>query len=137
MVEAVGNDRVLFTHQRLEYAAVGVETGGERDRVILAEVLCDGELELAVQRLRAADEAHRGHAKAELLHRPRGGGDDLRVIGEAEVVVGAEIERLARAVLRRHPDAPALRAGQQSLALREARRLDLVERRANMPEERV
>ena len=69
MVEAVGDDRVRFLEQRLEHAAVGVETGGEDDRVVLAEVLRDGLLELAMQRLRAADEAHRGHAEAEFVHR--------------------------------------------------------------------
>jgi hypothetical protein len=59
------------------------------------------------------------------------------VVGEAEIIVGAKIERFARPVLRRHSDSPALRAGQQSLALRQARRLDVVERRAHVVEERV
>ena len=63
---------VLFVEQRLEHAAVGVETGGEQDRVVLAEVLRDRLLELAVQRLRAADEAHRGHAEAEVVERALG-----------------------------------------------------------------
>ena len=55
-----------FVEQRLEHAAIGVETGGEHDRVVLAQVLGDRLFELAMQRLRAADEAHRGHAEAEL-----------------------------------------------------------------------
>ena len=99
VIEAVGNDRVVLVHERLEHAAVGVETGGEHDRVVLAEVFGDRELELAMQRLRAADEPDRGHAEAEFFHRPRCGGDDIRMVGEAEIVVGAKIERLPRAVL--------------------------------------
>ena len=79
--------------------------------------------------LRAADEAHRGHAEAEFLHRRAGGGDDVRMIGEAEVVVGAQVDGLARALVRSHADPPALRAGQQALALQKAGRLDLVEGR--------
>ena len=132
MIEAVGNDRVVLVHERLEHAAVGVETGGEHDRVVLAEVFRDRQLELAMQRLRAADEADRGHAEAEFVHRPRRGGDDVRVVGEAEIIVGAKIERLARAVLRSDADPPALRPRQQALALREARRLDVVEGPAEM-----
>ena len=90
-----------------------------------------------MQRLRAADEAHRGHAEAELVHRPARGGDDVRVIGEAEIIVGAEVDRLARAFRRGDADAAALRPGQQPLALREARRLDVVEGREDMAEKGV
>ena len=47
-----------------------------------------------VQRLRAADEADAGHAEAPLLQGFPGRGDHVRVVGQAEVVVGAEVERL-------------------------------------------
>ena len=137
MVEAVRNDRVLVAHERLEHAAVGVEAGGEHDRVVLAEVSCDRLFELAVQRLGAADEPHRGHAEAERLHRLRRRGDHFGMIGEAEVIVGAEVQHLALAGIRGDADAPALRPGQQPLALEKAGRLDLVERRPDVPQERV
>ena len=137
MVEAVGDDRVLLVEERLEHAAIGVETGGEDDRVVLADVFCDRLFELAMERLRAADEAHRGHAEAEFVHRALGRRDDLRVIGEAEVIVGAEIDRLALALRPGDADPSALRSGQQALALGEARRLDVVERRAEVGEKGV
>ena len=108
VVEAVGDDRVLFVEQRLEHAAIGVETGGERDRVVLTQVFGDRLFELAMERLRAADEAHRGHAEAEFGHSATRRGDHVGVIGETEIIVGAEIDRLARARLRRDMDAPAL-----------------------------
>ena len=54
MVEAVGDDHVLVVEEQLEHATVGVRSGGEHDRVVLAEVFCDGRLELTVRRLRAA-----------------------------------------------------------------------------------
>ena len=120
VVEAVGNDRVLFAEQRLEHAAIGVETGREHDRVRLAQVLGDRLFELTMQRLRAADEAHRGHAEAELVHGAARRRDDVGVIGEAEVIVGAEIDRIARALRGRDMDAPALRPGQQPLAFCQA-----------------
>jgi len=45
--------------------------------------------------LRAADEAHRGHAVTEPIHCPLGGRPYCRMIGEAQVVVGAEVDDLA------------------------------------------
>ena len=102
-LSAVGDDRVGLVEQRLEHAAVGVETGGEQDRVVLAEMARDRQLELAVQGLRAADEAHRGHAEAECVERRLGGGDHLGMIGEAEIIVGAEVDRLARRAVGRRP----------------------------------
>ena len=137
VVEAVGDDRVLFAHQRLEHAAVGVEAGGEHDRVVLAEVFRDRQLELAMQRLRPADEPNRGHAEAERVHRLPGRGDDLGMVGEAEVIVGAEIDHVARAAGRGDADMSALRAGEQALALEKAGSVDLVEGGADVPQERV
>ena len=87
--------------QRLEHAAIGVETGGEHDRVRFPQVLGDRLLELTMQRLRPADEAYRSHAEAELIHRAARRRDDVGVIGEAKVIVGAEIDRIARALWRR------------------------------------
>ncbi len=44
--------------------------------------------------LAAADEADRSHAVAAGIHALLGGFDELGVVGEAEVVVGAEVEAL-------------------------------------------
>ena len=89
-----------------------------------AEERADPLLELAVDVLRAADEAHRGHAVAALAERLARGREHRRVIGEAEVVVGAEVEQLAP-VGERH--VRALRRGDHALALAEPGRGDLVE----------
>ena len=137
VVEAVGNDRIFVSKQRLEHAAIGVETGGEHNRVRLAQVLGNRLLEFTMQRLRSADEAHGGHAEAECVHGAARRRDHVRVVGEAQVIVGAEIDRIARALRRRDMDAPALRSGQQALALREARRLDVVEGSADVVEKGV
>ena len=76
VVEGVGDDRVLLAEQRLEEAAVGVEAGGVEDRVLGAEEARETGLELLVDVLRAADEAHRGHAEAVLVEPALGGFDD-------------------------------------------------------------
>ena len=71
-------------------------------------------LELLVQILGAADEAHRSQAEAVIVEGLVGGGDDRRMVGQAQIVVGAEIQHLAA---RRHLDMGALRAGDDPLFL--------------------
>ena len=95
VVELIRDDRVLLAEQRLEQAAVRVEAGAEEDRVVGTEELGQTLLELAVQRLGAADEADRGHAVAPAVERLVGRLDDRRMVGEPEVVVRAEVEQLA------------------------------------------
>ena len=52
--------------------------------------------ELLVDLLRAADEADAGHAVAPAVEGLVGGGDHLGMVGQAEIVVGAEVQhRLA------------------------------------------
>ena len=94
VVEGVRDDGVLRAEQGLEQAAVGIETRGVEDRVVGAEKVRNGSLELLVQVLRAADEPHAGETEAMIVQRLVGGGDDVRVVGEAEVVVGAKVDEL-------------------------------------------
>jgi hypothetical protein len=56
--------------------------GGVEDRVLGAEEVRDGLLELLVQVLRAADEAHAGHAEAVGVQRVLRGRDDVRMVGK-------------------------------------------------------
>jgi hypothetical protein len=49
------------------------------------------------------------------------------VIRETQIIVGAEIDRFARAPWGSDTDAPALRPGQKPLVLCEALRLDVIE----------
>ena len=64
MIEAVGNDRILFAEQRLENTAIGVEARRHKEFNPRAEIVGDLGLELAMQIGRTADEAHRGHTQA-------------------------------------------------------------------------
>ena len=118
VVERVRDDRVLLAGQRLEQAAVGVEAGRIEDRVVGAEEGGEPALELAVHGLGAADEAYRGHAVAVAVERRVGGGDDRRVVGEPEVVVGAEVQHLAPVL---EADHGILRRGDDALALEQPR----------------
>ncbi len=67
--------------------------------------------------LRAADEAHRRHAVAIAVERRLRGVAQLLVVGEAEIVVGAEVEHLLPAG---HLDLGRLHGGDHPLGLVEA-----------------
>src|SRR5207244_2781676 len=76
----------------------------------------DGSFEALVQILRAADKAHRGQTVAVMVEAVVGGGDEGRVVGQAKVVVGAEVDDLVAADL----DGRSLGALQLALALVQA-----------------
>src|SRR5262249_13697448 len=86
---------------------------GVEDHVLGAEKARQALLEGLVDLLGAADEAHRGHAVAVLVQRPLRRGAHLRVVGEPEVVVGAQVDDVA--AVRVHD--PALRPLDHALAL--------------------
>ncbi|MNG82971.1 hypothetical protein D3C79_416880 [compost metagenome] len=44
--------------------------------------------------LGAADEAHRGHAETVAVEPLMSGGDEVRVVGQPQVVVGTEVQNL-------------------------------------------
>ena len=81
MVEGVGDDGVLLAEERLEEAAVGVETGAVKDRVVRPEEAGDGGLEVLVHVLRTANESHGRHTESALLHGACGGLDEARIVG--------------------------------------------------------
>ena len=61
--------------------------------------------------LRAADEADAGAAVAPFVNRGLGGGGDRRMLGETEIIIGAEVQHRPAVInadshaLRRHNDA--------------------------------
>jgi hypothetical protein len=124
VVERIGDDRVLGAEQRLEEAAVGVEARAVQDRILAAEEARQPLLELAVHLLGAADEAHRRHAVAPPLERLPRGRHDLGVVGQTQVVVGAQVQHLA---LAGDADVRGLRRLDQVLALVQAGAAQLLE----------
>ena len=124
VVEGVGDDRVVLVQQWFEQAAVGIEAGGVEDGVVLAEEGRDRLLQFLVQILRAADEAHRGHAETVAVQRGLGGSDDVRVVGQTQVIIGAEVQH--RAAIGQG-DLGRLRAGDDALGLEQAGGADFVE----------
>ncbi len=90
--EPVGDHDVLVGEDRLEDPGVRVEAGREQERVFRPEELRQAVLQLAVDVLRAADEADRRHAVPAAVEPGMRGREHVGVRGEAEVVVRAEVQ---------------------------------------------
>ena len=103
----------MFFENRLEQAAVGVPARAVENGVVLAEESGDVGLELLVDVLSAANEPDRRHAVAPAAQAFLRGFDDGGMVGEAEVVVGAEVDDFSSA----DADGRALRSLQLALAL--------------------
>ena len=96
VIQRIGNDGVVLGEQRFEQTAVGVEAGGKQDRVLRTQECRQALLELAVNALGTADESDRRHSEAPAFERGRGGRYHFGMIGESKVVVGAQVQELAR-----------------------------------------
>ncbi len=110
MVQRIGNHRIIRPQKRLEQAAIGIETGGEKDGIIGAKIGGQPFLQHPVNILRAADEADAGHAIAMIMHRRLGSGHQPRIIGQTKVIVGAKVQHVAPG----HLHMRALRPGNQA-----------------------
>ena len=114
VVEGVGDDGVFLGQEGLEQAAVGIKAGAEEDGVLHTEEGAEALLELLVQGLRAADEAHGGHTEAPAVDGILGCLFQLGVVGKAKVVIGAHVDDLA-AIMQAH--LRVLRCGNVALLL--------------------
>ena len=125
----VGHDRVLHAEEGFEQAAVGVEAGGIEDRVLRVEEVGDFLFEDFVKVLRSADKPDRGQAEAVLVQGLAGRLEDFRVVGQAEVVVGAKVQNVPRIAPGRifDPDLGLLGGENGPLVLEEPRALDFDE----------
>ena len=102
MVERVADDGVLLAQQWLEETAIGIEGCGVEDGVLAADrKRARRASSVLVQILRAADEAHRAEPVAVRAQGLVGRLNHRRVTGQAEVVVGTQVDDLA-AVCRAH-----------------------------------
>ena len=94
MVERVGEYGIAFLEKRLEQSPIGVEARGVEDGVVGAQEARQRLLEPLVQILGAADEADRRESEPMRTQGLGGRVDHRGVAGQAQVVVGAEVEHL-------------------------------------------
>ena len=123
VVERVGDDGILFAEHGFEQATVGIPTGGIQDGVLGSEEARQRGLELLVHGLRAADEAHRGHAITEPVEGAVRSLADRRVIRESQVIVSAQVDDV-RVI---GADLPGLRACDHAFGFEQALLAQLVE----------
>ena len=112
-----------FAEHGFEQPAVRIPARGIEDGVFGAEEARQRGFELLVHGLRAADEAHRGHAVAVPVDGAMRGLADGRMAGEAQVVVSAEVDDIGVV----GADLPALRARDHAFGLEQALLAQLVE----------
>ena len=134
VIQLVGDDCVLGSEKRFEQSAVGVEARAIEDRVFRAEKLAELRFQLLVRRLGAADEPHRGQAVAPAIERRMGSLNDLGMLGQPEIIVGAHVEHFASLA---DADMRILRRRDHALALIRARGADAVELLREMSAEGV
>ena len=115
--------------QRFEQAAVGVEAGWIKNRVLGPEKFRQRGFEFLVNVLRAANETDAGHAEAVCVERFLRGGDERRMIGQAEIIVRAHVEH---ALAAGDLDVRVLRAGDDALGFVKALRFNFIERLRNL-----
>ena len=99
VIERIGEHRVFFRQQGFKKPPIRIETRGVENCVIHAEKCRQFLLQRSMYLVRAADEAHRGHAVAVLIKRTMCRLEHRRVIGQSKVVVGAQIEHFSVAHL--------------------------------------
>lgn len=101
VVEPVGEDDVLLADERADGRLVGDEAALQVERILHVLELGQPVFQLDVERLGARDAAHRGRADAPLLDGLDSRVLEPRVIGEAEIVVRAEVEHAV--AVHHHP----------------------------------
>ena len=103
VVEAVGEDDILAPDQWGEGGLVGDEAALDVERILDIFEFCDGPFEFLVDGERSGDGAHRRRPGTEAVDGGFGGVFQAVVVGQAEIVVGAEVEHFF--VVYGHPRA--------------------------------
>src|SRR5439155_26971998 len=103
--------------------AVGVEAAGIKNRFFGAEKFCQYTFQFLMAVLGAANETHARHAEAVSIEGLLGRGDERWVIGQAEVIVRAEIEN---ALAPRDGNVCVLRRGNNPLSFVKTLRFDFI-----------
>ncbi len=92
VVQFIGNDGILLVEQRFEKPAVRVEAGAIENRVLGAQEVRQPFFQFLVNGLRAADKTNAGEPVAPVVKGFPRRLHDGRVIRQAQIVIGTEIQ---------------------------------------------
>ena len=95
MVEGIADDGIVFIQQGFKQAGIGIKTRAIQNGILGTEKFGNRSLQLLMQVLRAADKANRCHAEAVIPQGLYSGINNVFVIGQAQIVVGAEVKYLS------------------------------------------
>ena len=113
MVEPVRKDHIFLSNQGRDRPQVGGKTGLEGNHVLRALELCEPLLQLDMQICGAGNRADRSRSYAIFFRRLLCCFDDPGMVGQAEIVVRAEVEH----VLSIHHQPGALRRANRADAV--------------------
>ena len=97
VVQGIGDNRIFRAEQGFKQAAVSIKAGGVENRIFHTEKIGQLLLKRFMAVLGPADKTHGGHTEAVAIHAAFRGGNQFRVVREAEIVIGAEVNHLASA----------------------------------------
>ena len=102
MVQGIGYNGVFRAQQRLEHTAIGIKSSGVKDGIVHVQKVGECFFKAGVNVLRAANKAHRGHAIAVIFQRFLTRFHKLVGIGEAQIIVGAEVQHMVAGAILHH-----------------------------------
>ena len=130
VIERIADDRVVLPQQRFEQTTVGIKTRAVEDGVLQPKKGRNCRFKIAMDGLRAANEAHRRHAETVFIEATFGGVNQARIVSQAEIIIGAKIDDFAA---RFKSQQGTLRGRDQSFALIKAVIANLSGRGFNLP----
>jgi len=130
MVQLVRNNGIIRPQKCFKQACIRIETGCVENGVVHSQELRQASLKLLVNRLGSADEPYRRETVSPPVQALVGRADNLRMIRQPEVVVGAQVDHLSAIG---HADVGSLRRGQHALVLVQALFPNCSESRAELP----
>jgi hypothetical protein len=124
VIQFIADHRVFVGEQRLEQAAVCIETGWIKNRIFGAEELAKRCFEFLVNVLCATNETHTRHPKPVRLESLFGRSDQRGMIGEPQIIVCTHVEH---AFAARDRNVRVLRTGDDTLGFEKTLRLNFFE----------
>lgn len=129
VIQFIGDDGIIRGEQGLEESAIGIEAGGIEDGIVSSKKGAELFFQLFVGRLRAADKADGRQSVSPFVQSRVRGGDDVGVLRQSQIVVGAHIEHRFTSG---HGDARALGGGDHAFAFEQAGVTDFIELRVEL-----
>jgi len=92
MNQPIRNDHIFLGQNGFKNTGIGIHTGWEKNRIFSSQKFCHLLFQLPVDILSPADKPYRRQTKAAPVEPFMGSFDDLRMVGQPEIIIGAHID---------------------------------------------